>query len=105
MKRHLMPLLLAALSFALQPAQAAPFAKGDAAAGAKLHAEQCNACHAHRFNDDGSGIYTRKDRKAKSAASLAGWITTCNANLGNNLFPEDEANLGAFLNQKFYKFK
>lgn len=103
MKRTL--LLLATLPFALPSVQAAPFAKGDVAAGAKLHAEQCNACHAARFHDDGSGIYTRKDRKAKNAASLAGWITTCNANLGNHLFPEDELNLAAYLNQKYYKFK
>ena len=27
------------------------------------------------------------------------------ANLGNNLFPEDEANLGAYLNKTYYKFK
>lgn len=98
-------LLLATLSLLTLPSHAAPFDKADAAAGAKLHAEQCNACHAARFQDDGSGIYLRKDRRAKSAASLAQWITTCNANLGNKLFPEDEANLGAFLNQKFYKFK
>ncbi|NTV95715.1 MAG: cytochrome c, partial [Thiobacillus sp.] len=58
-----------------------------------------------RFDGDGAKIYTRADRRVKSAASLAQQITTCNANLGLNLFPEDEANLGAYLNQKFYKFK
>jgi hypothetical protein len=41
----------------------------------------------------------------KSASSLAQQITTCNANLGNQLFPEDEANLGAYLNKQYYKFK
>lgn len=100
--KPILPILLTALPLA---AQAASFAHGDAAAGAKIHAEQCNACHAARFQDDGSKIYTRADRRAKNADSLAGWITTCNANLGNKLFPEDEANLGAFLNKKFYKFK
>lgn len=86
-------------------AHAAPFAKGDAAAGEKLHAEQCAACHVGRFGGDGSKIYTRADRRSKNASSLAQMITTCNANLGNNLFPEDEANLGAYLNKQYYKFK
>ena len=39
------------------------------------------------------------------AASLAQQITFCNSMLGNELFPEDEANLGAYLNQTYYKFK
>lgn len=97
-------ILISLLSLAL-PAAAAPFAKGDAGAGKKLHGEQCAACHVGRFGGDGSKIYTRAERKVKSAAQLAQRITTCNANLGNNLFPEDEANLGAFLNQTYYKFK
>ncbi len=97
------PLLLALL---LAPAvQAAPFAKGDAKAGKALHDKQCVACHIGRFGGDGSKIYTRADHRMKSAASLAQQITTCNANLGNNLFPEDEATIGAYLNQTFYKFK
>ena len=86
-------------------AGAAPFAKGDAKVGAQLHKEQCASCHIARFGGDGSKIYTRADHRVKSAASLAQQITTCNANLGNNLFPEDEANLGAYLNKTYYKFK
>ncbi|MFA5083274.1 MAG: cytochrome c [Hydrogenophilaceae bacterium] len=97
------PMLLALL---LAPAvQAAPFAQGDAKAGKALHDKQCAACHVGRFGGDGSKIYTRADHRVKSASSLAQQITTCNANLGNNLFPEDEANIGAYLNKTFYKFK
>ncbi len=84
---------------------AAPFAKGDANAGMKVHAERCDGCHAGKFNGDASKIYTRADRKVKSADQLAQRIGTCNAMLGLNLFPEDEANLGAHLNKNFYKFK
>jgi mono/diheme cytochrome c family protein len=102
MKTSLMILTLAALPLGLH---AAPFAKGDAKAGEKLHKEQCQSCHAARFGGDGSKIYTRPDRRVKNASSLAQMITTCNANLGNRLFPEDEANLGAYLNANFYKFK
>jgi cytochrome c2 len=84
---------------------AAPFATGDAAAGKALHEKKCAACHAGRFGGDGSKIYTRADRHIKNAAGLAQQITVCNSMLGNELFPEDEANLGAFLNQTYYKFK
>lgn len=101
--KRIAPILLALL---IAPAvQAAPFAKGDAQAGQALHDKQCAACHAGRFGGDGGKIYTRADHRVKSAASLAQQITTCNANLGLNLFPEDEANLGAYLNQHYYKFK
>ncbi len=98
----LLTLLLAAPALAATPI---PFAKGDAKAGQALHDKQCAGCHAGRFGGDSSKIYTRADRRVKSASSLAQQITTCNANLGNNLFPEDEANIGAHLNKQFYKFK
>lgn len=97
-------LTLAVLALAA-PAQAAPFAKGDAKAGAALHAEKCVECHVGRFGGDGSGVYTRKNRRVKNADALAQQITVCNSMLGNTLFPEDEANLGAYLNQAYYKFK
>ena len=100
--KAIFPLLLLLLAAS---AQAAPFAKGDAKAGKALHEKQCASCHVGRFGGDGSKIYTRADRKIKDASALAQRITTCNANLGNNLFPEDEANLGAYLNKTFYKFK
>jgi hypothetical protein len=41
----------------------------------------------------------------KNASGLAQQITTCNAMLGNNLFPEDELHLAAYLNGQYYKFK
>ena len=94
------------LSLVAAPALAAtPFANGNAAAGKTLHESKCAACHAGRFGGDGSKIYTRADRRIKNAAGLAQQITVCNSMLGNELFPEDEANLGAYLNQTYYKFK
>jgi len=93
------------LALLATPALAAPFANGNAAAGKTLHEKKCAACHAGRFGGDGGKIYTRADRRIKDAAGLAQQITVCNAMLGNELFPEDEANLGAYLNQTYYKFK
>jgi mono/diheme cytochrome c family protein len=100
-----MKTLIAILALLSAPAFAAPFAKGDAKAGKAIVDQQCTGCHVARFGGDGSKIYTRAERRVKSAASLAQQITTCNANLGNNLFPEDELNIAAYLNGTFYKFK
>lgn len=85
--------------------QATPFAKGNAEIGKKLHAQQCDGCHADKFNGNAAKIYTRADRKVKNPDHLAQRIGSCNAMLGLNLFPEDEANLGAYLNKTYYKFK
>lgn len=98
------PFLLLGLMLAAS-AHSAPFSKGHADAGKRLHNSECAACHQARFVGDGSKIYTRADRRVKSASSLAQQITSCNVNLGNKLFPEDEANLGAYLNKNYYKFK
>jgi cytochrome c len=98
-------LFTAAVCLLSLPALAAPFAGADAKAGKALHDKQCTSCHVAKFGGDGSKIYTRADRRMKSAQQLAQQITTCNANLGNKLFPEDESNIGAHLNQQFYKFK
>lgn len=91
--------------FAAAGAQAAPFAKGNSEVGGKLHAQDCASCHASKFNGNADLIYTRADRRIKNADHLAQRIGTCNAMLGLNLFPEDELNLGAYLNKTFYKFK
>ncbi len=101
------PTVLFALctSLATVPALAAPFAQGDAAAGKATVTAQCDACHAGRFEGDPNRIYTRPNHRIKSASALAQQISACNANLGSNLFPEDETNIGAYLNSNFYKFK
>ncbi len=86
-------------------AQAAPFDKGDPKAGKLLHDKACIQCHARMFGGDGSKIYTRPDRKTQTAQQLAARISGCNANTGAGWFPEDEAHVGAYLNQQYYKFK
>ncbi len=105
MKFQTIILALGAAAMWNHAAVAAPFEKGDAQEGKATHEKQCAGCHIGRFGGDGSKIYTRADRRVKSTASLAQQITTCNAMLGNNLFPEDELHLAAYLNNQFYKFK
>jgi cytochrome c2 len=94
------------LSLALTAAaQAAPFDKGNPAHGKELLDKYCTACHIRKVGGDGSLMYTRKDRMIHSASALSQRIDFCNANIGSNLFPEDETDIAAYLNQTYYKFK
>jgi len=95
---------LAILLFAAN-VQATPFDKGDAQKGKALVDKQCVACHVSMFKGDGSSVYTRADRKVKTASQLAARISGCNTNTGAGWFPEDEADVGAYLNKTYYKFK
>ena len=87
-------------------AQAAPFAKGDVAAGEKsFEKHDCKSCHVRMLGGDGSAIFTREKRKIKTASSLTTQIQNCSTNLGLMLFEDEEENLAAYLNKKYYKFK
>ena len=97
-------LLLSAL-FGFSFAHAAPFEKGDANKGKALVDKQCVACHVSLFKGDGSGVYTRADHKVKNPNQLVARIAGCNTNTGAGWFPEDELNVAAYLNNKYYKFK
>ena len=97
--------VLLAASLLSLAAHAAPPAKGDPRKGKVLHDKACISCHVGMFGGDGSRIYTRADRKTRSAQQLAARISGCNANTGAGWFPEDEAHVAAYLNQQYYKFK
>jgi hypothetical protein len=93
-------MLLSALISA--PVIAAP----DLANGKAIDQQKCYACHAKKSGfGNGDMIYTRSDSKVKSLANLKKMVSLCNTELRLDLFPEDEADVTAFLNQQFYKFK
>lgn len=96
-------LFIATLLLATAPVWATPFASGNATQGKATHAQKCAACHTAKAG--GNALYTRANRKVKSADHLGQQIAACNSMLALDLFPEDEANLGAYLNGQFYKFK
>jgi mono/diheme cytochrome c family protein len=98
-------MVLFASAWLASTAHAAAFAKGDPKAGKALHDKSCVSCHVSMFGGDGSEMYTRADRKIKSAEQLAARISGCNANTNAGWFPEDELHVGSWLNQQFYKFK
>ncbi len=93
---RLLPLaLLASLSLPLQAADAPRAA--DPKAGKALHDSRCLACH-------GTEAYTREDRKIRSASALASRVSACSANTGAGWFPQEEADVAAYLNEAFYRF-
>jgi hypothetical protein len=99
----LRPISVIALSVLISaPVMAAP----DLANGKTIDQQKCYACHAKKTGfGNGDMIYTRSDSKVKSVANLKKMVGICNTELRLDLFPEDEADVVAYLNQQFYKFK
>jgi cytochrome c2 len=74
--------------------------------GKAIDQAKCYACHAKKTGfSNGDMIYTRSDRKVKDFARLKTMVTMCNTELRLDMFPEDEADVIAYLNKQFYKFK
>jgi hypothetical protein len=98
--------LFASVLFALGASACAdPFDKGDANVGKALVDRHCTSCHAKQFGGDGSTIFTRPDRKIRSAEQLAQQIRHCNEASGAGLSPQAQQHVGAYLNEAYYKFK
>ena len=85
---------------------ASVFASPDLANGKVIDQKKCYACHAKKSGfGNGDMIYTRSDSKVTSLPKLKSMVAMCNTELRLDLFPEDEADVTAFLNKQFYKFK
>jgi len=72
--------------------------------GQRLHDQRCVACHARQFGGDGSAIYLRPYRLINDRKALEQRVATCNKMTKAGLTPDEEKAVGAYLNQKFYKF-
>ncbi len=97
------PAILGLALLAAAPVFAAE--NGDAKIGKALHDKSCIACHASKFGEDGSKMYTRADRKVTSQQQLGSRVKACNNNVGAGWFPEDEAHVAAYLNATYYHLK
>jgi len=105
---RLSPCLAAGLlvGFAALAASASPFPDADLANGRKIHFEsKCAACHEEKTGRDAGFIYLRDERKVKSIFDLKRYVSLCNSELRLGLFPEDERDVAAFVNQQWYKLK
>jgi hypothetical protein len=100
----LVVVVAAALAGTAAAQQRDPLAGADPAAGKVLVQKDCVGCHERRFGET-AAIYTRSDRRVHSVAQLVAQVQYCNTELKSNYFPEDEANVAAYLNQQYYKFK
>lgn len=99
---HLAALVASGFCLLVQPSLAAPNLKN----GKEIEDNKCYKCHADKSGfGDGSIIYTRKDRRVQNLERLKVMVTRCNSELRLDLFPEDEADVTAYLNQQFYQFK
>ena len=96
--------LTAALSVALS-AHADPFAGADPARGKTLADKACVTCHSSQFGGDGTRIYTRPDHKIKSAEQLLKRVGVCSQAAKTDWSEQDMADVAAYLNQAFYRFK
>jgi hypothetical protein len=102
MKRILSISALLCSFFVSSPAFAAPNLQN----GKAIDQAKCYACHAKKTGfANGDMIYTRSDRKVKDYARLKTMVAMCNTELRLDMFPEDEADVTAYLNKQFYKFK
>lgn len=89
---------------AFHGAHADPFPGADLANGKDInYSKRCAACHTEKTTRDEAFIYQRDDRKVKTLYDLRRYVSLCNMELKLELFPEDERDVAAYLNQQFYK--
>ena len=72
--------------------------------GKSLHQDNCIECHVSIQGGDGSGIYTRPDRRIDSLPALHAQVNRCKNSMGVS-WPEDQIDdVVAYLNNMYYKF-
>lgn len=82
----------------------APWGHVNLQAAPELHQKACVACHARMYGGDGSTMYTRDGRMLSNRLELLQRVAACNAQMNAGWFPEDEANVAAWLNKLYYRF-
>lgn len=86
-------------------ALACPVLAADIQRGKSLHDENCMECHVSIQGGDGSGIYTRPDRRIDSLPALRSQVNRCKDSMGIS-WPADQIDdVVAYLNSTYYKFK
>ena len=72
--------------------------------GKSLHDDNCIECHVSIQGGDGSGIYTRADRRIDSLPALRSQVNRCKDSMGVS-WPADQIDdVVAYLNSMYYKF-
>jgi len=73
--------------------------------GKELHNSNCTSCHISIQGGDGSGIYTRENRRIESHPALIKQVKRCRDSLGMPWPDEHVSDVVEHLNSSFYKFK
>lgn len=81
-----------------------PWGDADPKAGQVLHDKACLACHTRLYGGDGSKMYTRAGRLLSTKLDILQRVATCNSQVKAGWFPEEEAEVAAWLNQQHYHF-
>jgi len=85
-------------------ALANPVVASDINRGKSLHDDNCIECHVSIQGGDGSGIYTRPDRRIDSLPALSSQVNRCKNSMGVS-WPQDQIDdVVAYLNKTYYKF-
>ena len=100
-----MTLFLASSLLSVSALAADPWGNANPKAGEEHHEKACVACHVRLYGGDGSKMYTRDARLLSSKLDILQRVATCNSQVKAGWFPEEEAEVAAYLNQKFYQFK
>lgn len=105
MRTPILSMIFILSCFSLSSTTFAAAAETSGQKGKVLHDKLCLSCHTGMFGGDGSGIYTRDDRRVHSFPGLEKQIGNCNHNLGFNLNKEQLANILDYLSQTYYMFE
>lgn len=88
-----------------ESAQAAPFAKGNLAAGKALHDKSCASCHNSMMPDGkGAEIYSEDFRKMQNIAQVRTMIEVCASRSRAGWFEEEIEHVGRYLNDTYYQY-
>ena len=97
---------LLAVSLIAGPALAGdPWGNADPKLGKEHHDKACIVCHTRLYGGDGSKMYTRDGSLMSTKLDILQRVATCNSQVKAGLLPEEEAEVAAYLNQQYYKFK
>jgi hypothetical protein len=81
-----------------------PHAAVDPARGERLVAEKCEGCHSSKVPGETGTIYLRRNHKVTSLDKLRAQVSRCNNGMSLGLMPDEEEDVTAFLNERYYKF-
>jgi len=97
--------LLAASLLSLPVLASDPWGAADPKIGKEHHDKACVACHMRLYGGDGSKMYSRDGRLLSTKLDILQRVATCNSQVKAGWFPEEEAEVAAYLNQQYYHFE